>query len=55
MWFRAYLAHGTNIQIRCPKCNMFYLIGKGDDGIFLKEELPEAVSVLTYFIIYASI
>jgi len=37
-WFRAYIGHGTVLDIRCPRCNLFYVVGKDDDGMFIRKD-----------------
>jgi len=44
-WFRAYIAKGSEIDIRCGKCNLFYIVGKNDDGMFIMQEEIEAGEV----------
>jgi len=43
MWFRAYLPVNTVLQIRCTKCNLFFIIGKDNDGLFIRDDNKEVV------------
>ena len=47
LWFRAYLSNGTVVQIRCPKCSMFYVIGRDTVGLFVREDEGAQVARLT--------
>ena len=40
LFFRAYISSGTVLKIRCGRCNLYYVIGKGDDGMFFNQEAP---------------
>ena len=38
LWFRAYLPVKAILQIRCPKCNLFYVVGKDSEGLFVRDD-----------------
>ena len=38
LWFRAYFPLGVILEIRCTKCNAFYIIGKDKDGLYVRED-----------------
>jgi len=41
LWFRAYFVIGTVLQIRCPKCGAFHVVGKNNMGMYLHEDANE--------------
>lgn len=45
LWFRAYLPINAIIQIRCVRCNLFFVIGKDADGLFVRDDNNQGVEV----------
>ena len=41
LWFRAYLPEFSVLQIRCTKCSLFYIVGKDNLGLFVREDTQE--------------
>ena len=45
LWFRAHLPKFTVLQIRCPKCGLFYVIGNDNLGLFVREDTKEGDTI----------
>jgi len=38
LWFRAHLVVGVMFWIRCHRCNLFFVIGKDNEGVFIRDD-----------------